>query len=102
MFHVEGVDSHRYNDVIGFVDGKLHRVARPLQRQEHSAIRVDTQRTVYSGYKKVHAVKFQAVTVPNGLIVQLSGGYRGRVADSTMMRASGLNAMMQELSDSAN
>jgi hypothetical protein len=75
MYHVEGVDSRRYNDVIGFVDGKLHRIARPMQRAEHTAIGVDTQRTVYSGYKKVHAVKFQAVVVPNGLIVQLCGGW---------------------------
>ncbi len=102
MFHVEGIDSHRYNDVIGFVDGKLHRIARPLQRPEHSAIGVDTQRTVYSGYKKVHAVKFQAVVVPNGMIVQLSGGYRGRVADSTAMRRSGLNEMLRSLSDDAH
>jgi hypothetical protein len=101
MFHVEGVDSRRYNDVIGFVDGKLHRIARPLQRPEHTAIGVDTQRTVYSGYKKVHAVKFQAVVVPNGIIVQLSGGYRGRVADSTAMRRSGLNEMLRSLSDDA-
>ncbi len=77
MYHVEGVDSRRYNDVIGFVDGKLHRIARPMQRAEHTAIGVDTQRTVYSGYKKVHAVTFQAVVVPNGLIVQLCGGFSG-------------------------
>lgn len=102
MYHVEGVDSRRYNDVIGFVDGKLHRIARPMQRAEHTAIGVDTQRTVYSGYKKVHAVKFQAVVVPNGLIVQLCGGFRGRVADSTMMRRSGLNEMLQGLSDAAD
>jgi hypothetical protein len=102
MFHVNGVDSRRYNDVIGFVDGKLHRIARPLQRTEHTEIGVDTQRTVYNGYKKVHAVKFQAVVVPNGLIVQLSGGFRGRIADSTMMRRSGLNEMLAALSDSAN
>ena len=102
MYHVEGVDSRRYNDVIGFVDGKLHRIARPMQRAEHTAIGVVTQRTVYSGYKKVHAVKFQAVVVPNGLIVQLCGGFRGRVADATMMRRSGLNEMLQGLSDAAN
>lgn len=100
-FHRPDIDSSRYNDVIGFVDGKLHRIARPGQRREHTAIRVDTQRTVYNGYKKIHAVKFQATVAPNGMILQLSGGYRGRIADSTMLRRSGLNAMLQELSNSA-
>jgi len=102
MFHVAGVDSQRYNNVIGFVDGKLHRVGRPLQQPQHSAIGVDTQRTVFNGWKHIHAVKFQAVVAPNGIIMQLSGGYRGRVADSTMLRASGLNEMLQGLSVAAN
>jgi hypothetical protein len=100
-FHRPNVDSTRYNDVIGFVDGKLHRIARPGQRSEHTAIGVDTQRTVYNGYKKIHAVKFQATVAPNGMILQLSGGYRGRIADSTMLRRSGLNDMLQELSNAA-
>jgi hypothetical protein len=101
LYHVRGVDTFRYRNVIGFVDGKLHRVARPLQRPEHTEIRVDTQQTVYNGYKKIHAVKFQSVIAPNGMIIQLSGAYRGRVHDSTLLRRSGLNSMLQQLSASA-
>jgi hypothetical protein len=102
MFHVAGVDSQRYNNVIGFVDGKLHRVGRPKQQPQHSAIGVDTQKTVFNGHKHIHGIKFQAMVAPNGIILELSGGYRGRVHDSTMMRRSGLNEMMQALSHSAN
>lgn len=101
FFHVPGVDTTRYSNVIGFVDGKLHRVARPSQRPEHSLIDVDTQQTVYNGYKKMHALKFQSVVAPNGMIIQLSGAYRGRVADSTALRHSGLNRMLQQLSETA-
>jgi hypothetical protein len=100
-FHMPDVDSSLYNNVIGFVDGKLLRIARPMQRPEHTQLGLDTQRTVYNGYKKIHAVKFQATIAPNGLILQLSGGYRGQVADSTVLRRSGLNAMLQELSELA-
>ena len=101
FFHVPGVDTIRYSNVIGFVDGKLHRVARPSQRPEHSLLDVDTQRTVYNGYKKIHALKFQSVVAPNGMIIQLSGAYRGRIADSTALRHSGLNRMLQQLSQTA-
>jgi len=101
IFHVPGIDTFRYRNVIGFVDGKLHRVCRPLQRPEHSLIDVDTQQTVYNGYKKMHAIKFQSVVAPNGMIIQLSGAYRGRVHDSTALRQSGLNRMLQQLSETA-
>ena len=101
VFHVPGRDTIRYRNVIGFVDGKLHRVARCSQRPEHSLLGLDTQRTVYNGYKKIHALKFQSVVVPNGLIIQLSGAYRGRIADSSALRQSGLNRMLQQLSETA-
>jgi hypothetical protein len=101
QFHIPGIDTFRYRNVMGFVDGKLHRVCRPLQRPEHSLIGVDTQQTVYNGYKKLHAVKFQSVVAPNGIIIQLSGAYRGRVHDSTALRRSGLNTMLQRLTATA-
>ena len=31
------------------------------------------QRIVYNGYKRVHALKFQAIALPNGLIRHLFG-----------------------------
>ena len=47
----------------GFIDGTVRPIARP-----------DTnQRIVYNGHKRVHAIKFQSVTLPNGIIGHLYG-----------------------------
>lgn len=47
----------------GFIDGTVSPIARP-----------DTnQRIVYKGHKRVHAIKFQSVTLPNGIIGHLYG-----------------------------
>ena len=51
------------NNCFGFVDGMVRPICRP---GEH-------QRMVYNGHKRVHALKFQAVALPNGLIGQLFG-----------------------------
>ena len=47
--------------------GSLMRPVRPLCRPgEH-------QRVIYNGHKRVHALKFQCVALPNGLIGNLYG-----------------------------
>lgn len=45
---------------------------------------------MYNGYKRVHAMKFQSVVIPNGLIANLSGPFEGKHHDSTMLYQSGL------------
>jgi hypothetical protein len=45
----------------GFIDGSIVQICRPIENQRH----------LYSGHKKVHCIKFQAITVPNGLIASL-------------------------------
>ena len=47
----------------GFIDGTVRPISR---RGEH-------QRVMYNGHKRVHAIKFQSVVVPNGLIANLYG-----------------------------
>lgn len=47
----------------GFADGTIRPICRPNENQ----------RTVYNGHKRVHALKFQSVTIPNGLIANLYG-----------------------------
>ncbi|CAB4043007.1 Hypothetical predicted protein [Paramuricea clavata] len=65
----------------GFVDGTVRPIARPNQHQ----------RTVYNGHKRVHAIKFQSVVAPNGLIANLYGPVEGkRQTDAGMLRMSGL------------
>ena len=47
----------------GFVDGTVRSICRPNENQS----------TVYNGHKRVHALKFQSVTISNELIANLHG-----------------------------
>ena len=51
------------NNCFGFIDGTVRHICRP---GEH-------QRVVYNGHKRVHAIKFQSVALPNGLIANMYG-----------------------------
>ena len=64
----------------GFVDGTVRRIARPKYHQ----------RILYSGHKRVHAIKFQSIVLPHGLIGNLSRPYEGERHDSTMLQESGI------------
>ena len=45
---------------------------------------------MYNGDKRLHAIKFQSVVIPNGLIANLSSPFEGERHDSTMLNQSGL------------
>ena len=47
----------------GFIDGTVRSISRPDANQ----------RIVYNGHKRVHALKFQSLALPNGLIGHLYG-----------------------------
>lgn len=64
----------------GFVDGTVRPVSRPGKNQ----------RVQYTGHKKVHAIKFQSVAVPNGLVADLFGPVEGKRHDSSMLAESSL------------
>ena len=51
------------DNCFGFIDGTIRAIARP---EEH-------QRILYNGHKRVHALKFQSIALPNGLIGNLYG-----------------------------
>ena len=65
----------------GFIHGTWHAIARP-----------DTNhRTVYNGHKRrVHALTFQAVALPNGRIGNLYGPVEGCSHDAAMLQESHL------------
>lgn len=71
--------------VWGFIDGTLMGICRPKRNQ----------RPFYTGYKKRHGIKYQAITTPDGLISHLSGPYEGRYNDLTMLRESGLEDSLE-------
>ena len=47
----------------GFIDGTVRPICRPDKKQ----------RVMYNGHKRVHAIKFQSLSLPNGLIANLYG-----------------------------
>jgi hypothetical protein len=55
------------NRIYGFIDGTHRSICRPGT--------ID-QKIFYSGYKKVHSIKFQAIIAPDGLIIHLAGTYK--------------------------
>ena len=51
------------DNCFGFIDGTV----RPISKQGVN------QRAVYNGHERVHALKFQSLALPNGLIDHLFG-----------------------------
>lgn len=49
----------------GFIDGTVRAICGPDENQ----------REVYNGHKKVHGLKFQSVSLPNGMIANLYGPF---------------------------
>ena len=48
------------------------------------------QMVCYNGHKRLHALKFQSVVTPNGLIANLYDPVEGRRHDCSLLRESGL------------
>ena len=69
----------------GFIDGTVRPICRPGK----------DQRIVYNGHKKAHALKFQSVALPNGLLGSLFGPIEGRHHDCYLLRESHLPKLQQ-------
>jgi len=72
-------------NIIGFIDGTPRAICRPSHHQGN----------YYSGHKRFHCVKFQAITIPNGIISVVDGPYPGRNNDSGMLSGSGLSRYLE-------
>jgi len=70
---------------IGFIDGTVRPLCRPSRHQ----------RQLYNGHKRQHAIKFQSVMAPDGLIIHLSRPFPGRRHDSHILQESGLLDVLQ-------
>ncbi|XP_028410552.1 uncharacterized protein LOC114533250 [Dendronephthya gigantea] len=68
------------SNCFGFVDGTVRPICRPIA----------LQRFVYNGHKRTHAIKFQSVTLPNGIIANMFGPVEGKKHDAGMLADSGL------------
>ena len=85
-------DPRGYNNIIGFIDGTLRGIARPELNQE----------MYFSGHKWFHGYKFQALTVPNGLTIDLAGPIRGRRTDQKLLAKSLLLPRFRAARERAN
>jgi len=74
-------------NLIGFIDGKLWKVARPVRGQA----------PFYSGHKRCHGVKIQGIVFPNGIQPWPYGPIHGSRHDSFVLRSSGILQIMQRV-----
>ena len=70
------------------MDGSVRPCCRPGQHQ----------RLVYNGHKRTHALKFQSLAVPNGMIANMYGPVESRKHDSAMLAMSNVLPQLQRLS----
>lgn len=75
------------NGIWGFINWTLRAICIPDKHQE----------LYYSGYKKCHGVKYQAVLTPDGLVSHLTGPYTGKESDWIAYKNSGIVTWLREL-----
>jgi hypothetical protein len=71
----------------GFVDGTVRPVCKPGLLQGE----------VYNGKDRIHSLKYQGFSTPDGILQQLSGPWPGRRHDSVMYSHSGLPEWLDSL-----
>ena len=71
----------------GFIDGTVRPVCKPGLLQGE----------VYNGKDRVHSLKYQGFSTPDGMLQQLSGPWPGRRHDTVMYNRSGLPEWLDSL-----
>ena len=72
------------NTVFGWPDCTKFFICRPCLHQ----------RVAYNGHDRAHCLKFQAITLPNGIIANLYGPVEGRRHDMALWEDSGIPAKL--------
>lgn len=70
-----------------FIDGTARAICRPSR----------DQKLLFSGHKRTHALKYQAIMCPNGIICQLDGPYAGSKHDAGILRLSKVYEKLERL-----
>lgn len=78
-----------YEGVVGFIDGTLNPIARPIKLQE----------TVYNGHVRQHGLKYQGIVTPDGMTVSLCGPFAGSIHDQNMLDSSSILEEMEQQLD---
>ncbi|RPB10754.1 hypothetical protein P167DRAFT_490514 [Morchella conica CCBAS932] len=71
--------------VWGFVDGTLRTICKPEENQK----------VFYTGYKKAHALKWQGIMTPDGLISSLFVPVEGKLGDWVVWKMSGIEDILR-------
>lgn len=74
------------SNCVGFIDGTVLAIARPKGNR--------LQNVVYNGHKRRHALKYQAMVTPDGLILHAYGPMEGRRHDWTLYVRSGIEEQL--------
>ncbi|XP_077555345.1 uncharacterized protein LOC144169840 [Haemaphysalis longicornis] len=82
--HSKGAPLH---NCWGFIDGTARAMCRPSK----------DQKLFFSGHKRFHALKYQSIMCPNGMICQLNGPYIGSRHDSSILRKSRTYEKLEKL-----
>ena len=78
--------SQAMSNCIGFIDGTVIGISRPRGSR--------MQNVVYNGHKRKHALKYQTIVTPDGLILHEFGPLEGRRHDWTLYVRSGMNEQL--------
>ena len=73
---------------VGSIDGTKIQIARAGRSNS-------SQRSMYSGQKRVQCLSYQTVTTPDGPIFHLHGPVEGKQPDTHLHRRSGIDAALQ-------
>jgi len=73
-----------FTQIHGFIDVLIQRIAKSSNILVHGG-NIEPQRYYYCGYKGFHAIKWQGVESPCGILPHFSGAAMGSTSDSTMM-----------------
>lgn len=71
----------------GFIDGTLFKIRRPTENED----------AAYSGWKRMHATKYQAIVLCNFMIADFDGPHAGSTSDGSMLRRSNIEERLHDI-----
>lgn len=77
------------NSVSCFIDNTLRKISRPQGDEAQEAF--------YNGWKKIHALKYQTLTAPCGMVMDMFPNTSGRRSDLLTLRRSQINTKLNDL-----
>ena len=84
--------------IFAFIDNTLRKTCRPGGGPRTDRQRIDNlvQRAFYNGWKKIHALKWQTVDMPNDMTFHMWPAESGRRGDLFTLGESGINSRIRD------